>query len=41
MIDLHYAGGLFNPYLLDEARLHDDVDAKETLNKVLRKIVGT
>jgi hypothetical protein len=27
--DLHYAGAFPNPYLLGEARLHDDVDAKE------------
>jgi hypothetical protein len=32
---------LFNPYLLGEARLHDDVDVKEALNRVLWKIVRT
>jgi hypothetical protein len=30
-----------NPYLLCEARLHDDVDVKEALNKVLQKTIGT
>jgi hypothetical protein len=35
--DLHYARALFNPYLLGEACLHDDVNVKETLNKILRK----
>jgi hypothetical protein len=34
---LHCAGFLFNPYLLGEACLHDDVDAKETLNIALQK----
>jgi hypothetical protein len=33
--DLHYARALFNPYLLDEACLHDDADVKEALNIVL------
>ncbi len=28
-IDLHYVGAFLNPYLLGEACLHDDVDAKE------------
>jgi len=27
--DLHYVGAFLNPYLLGEACLHDDVDAKE------------
>jgi hypothetical protein len=40
-IDLHYAGALFNPYLLGEVCLHDDADAKEIFNKVLRKIACT
>jgi hypothetical protein len=31
---MHYGGALLNPYLLGEARLHDDADAKEALNKV-------
>jgi hypothetical protein len=35
MINLHYARAFFNPYLLDQAYLHDDVDVKEALNKVL------
>ncbi len=39
--DLHYARALFNPYLLDEACLHDDADVKEALNIVLWKIVVT
>jgi hypothetical protein len=39
--DLHYARVLFNPYLLDEACLHDDANVKEALNIVLWKIVGT
>jgi len=36
-----YARPFFNPYLLDENRLHDDADAKEALNIVLRKITHT
>jgi hypothetical protein len=39
--NLHYAKAFFNPYLLGEARLHDDVNAKETLNKILQKIACT
>jgi hypothetical protein len=39
--NLHYARALFNPYLLGEACLHDDVNTKETLNKVLRKTIRT
>jgi hypothetical protein len=34
---LHYAGFLFNPYLLGEACLHDNVDAKKALNIALQK----
>ncbi len=34
-IELHYARVLFNPYLLGEACLHVDANAKETLNRVL------
>ncbi len=41
MIDLHYVGALFNPYLLGEAHLHDDADVKEALNKVLWKTIHT
>jgi ABC-type transport system involved in cytochrome bd biosynthesis fused ATPase/permease subunit len=41
MSDLQYARVLFNPYLLDEAHLHDDADAKEALNKVLQKLANT
>jgi len=37
MTDLHYVGAFLNSYLLDEARLHDDVDAKEVLNRILQK----
>jgi hypothetical protein len=33
--NLHYAWAFFNPYLLGEALLHDDANAKEVLNKVL------
>jgi hypothetical protein len=33
--DLHYVRAFFNPYLLDEYCLHDDVDVKEALNIVL------
>jgi hypothetical protein len=40
-IDLHYATALFNPNLLGEACLHDDANAKEALNKVLRKTTCT
>jgi hypothetical protein len=32
---------LFNPYLLGEARLHDDVDVKEAFNRVLWKTTCT
>jgi len=39
-IDLHYARTLFNPYLLGEVHLHDDVVAKETLNRFLQKTNG-
>ncbi len=41
MIDLHYVGAFFNSYLLDEARLHDDVDVKEALNRILQKTTST
>jgi hypothetical protein len=41
MIDLRYARALFNPYLLDQIHLHDDVDAKEVLNIFLRKTTST
>ncbi len=34
-IDLHYVRAFFNPYLLGERFLLDDVNAKEALNKVL------
>jgi hypothetical protein len=41
-IDLHYVRAFFNPYLLGEACLHDDVDAKEALSKVLlKRTIGT
>jgi hypothetical protein len=33
--NLHYVGAFFNTYLLDEACLHDDANAKEALNQVL------
>jgi hypothetical protein len=39
--NIHYARALFNPYLLGEAHLHDDANAKEALNKVLRKTTIT
>jgi hypothetical protein len=39
--DLHYAKALLNSYLLGEVRLHDDVDAKEVLNRILWKITIT
>jgi len=32
---------LLNPYLLGEACLHDDVDAKEALNRALQKTTRT
>ncbi len=35
--NLHYVGAFFNTYLLDEACLHDDANAKEALNQVLWK----
>jgi len=37
MTNLHYARTLFNPYLLDEVHLDDDLDAKEALNKFCKK----
>jgi bacteriorhodopsin len=41
-IYLHYVAWAFlNPYLLGEAHLHDDANAKEALNKVLQRIVCT
>ncbi len=39
--NIHYARAFFNPYLLGEVHLHDDVDAKEALNKVLQKTTIT
>jgi hypothetical protein len=33
--DLHYAKALLNSYLLGEVHLHDDVDVKGALNKIL------
>jgi len=41
LIDLHYAKALLNPYLLGEACLLDDANAKEALNKISRKITRT
>jgi hypothetical protein len=41
MTNLHCDKAFLNPYLLDEVRLHDDVDAKEALNKVLQKTIHT
>jgi hypothetical protein len=38
--NLPYAKALFNPWLLGETCLHDDVDAKEVLSKVLQKIIS-
>jgi hypothetical protein len=40
-INLHYVRGLFNPYLLGEAHLHDDANAREALNRVLQKTTCT
>ncbi len=40
-ISLHHVKAFFNPYLLGEVHLHDDTDAKEALNKVLRKTTST
>jgi hypothetical protein len=37
--NLHYARALLNPYLLGETRLHDDVDVKQALNKILQKTI--
>jgi hypothetical protein len=39
--NLNYARAFFNRYLLGEACLHDDVNAKDTLNKILRKTTCT
>jgi hypothetical protein len=38
--DLHYVGAFLNPYLLGEARLHDDANA-EIVNIGLQKITHT
>jgi hypothetical protein len=35
--NLHCVKVFLNPYLLGEAYLHDDIDAKEILNRVLWK----
>jgi hypothetical protein len=35
MTNVHYARAFLNPYLLGEAHLYDDANAKEALNKVL------
>ncbi len=40
-INLYYAWAFFNPYLLGEVCLHDHVDVKEALNKVLQKTTCT
>ncbi len=34
-IDLHYVKALLNPYLLGETPMHDDVNVKDTLNRIL------
>jgi hypothetical protein len=39
--DLHYAKALLNSYLLGEVHLHDDVDVKGALNKILWKITSS
>jgi hypothetical protein len=39
--NLHYVGAFLNPYLFGDTRLHDDVDAKEALNKILQKTIRT
>jgi hypothetical protein len=39
--NLHYAKAFFNPYLLGEARLHDDANAMEALNRLLQKTIHT
>ncbi len=41
MINLHYVEAFFNLYLLVEAQLHDDVNAKEGLNHVLQKNINS
>ncbi len=38
-IDLHYVGALFNPYLLGNNMIHDDVDAKGGIKWVLWKML--
>jgi hypothetical protein len=37
IINLHYVGVFFNPYLWDEPCFHDNSNVKETLNCMLRK----
>jgi hypothetical protein len=39
MTNLYYVGPFLNPYLLGEDCLHNDANAKEALNKILRKTV--
>jgi len=41
MINIHYVRAFFNLYLLGEVHLHDDVDVKVTLNRVLQKTTCT
>jgi hypothetical protein len=41
MTDLHYVGAFLNSYLLNEAHLHDDVDVKEVLNRILQNTTST
>jgi hypothetical protein len=35
MTNLHYPKALLNAYLLGEARLNDDANVKEALNKIM------
>jgi hypothetical protein len=39
--NLHYAKAFLNPYLLGEVCLHNDVDAKGALNRILQKTTST
>jgi hypothetical protein len=33
--DLHYVGAFFNPYFLGNNMIHDDVNAKEEIKRIL------
>jgi hypothetical protein len=40
LIDLHYAGVLFNPFLTNVMEIQNNGDAKRALNRVVQKLSG-